>query len=400
MSNEISADEIIINPLCRGSMEKYCFFIGTSWSDRPISPYFRALADALVKKGHQVVILVFGENRVAEDHRANPAIYNWPSRRPVKVQDAFFLRNLVKIYKTDCTIANFDAKNIMMSMSWLSGVPCRVSWHHTLSKQIERDTQLPKSKLRFLRLRRRFIYLLATHIVTNSQATQTDVMNVYHIPSRKCKVHNPMLPDPLQHELDKEMVKMEANKVVCVGRFHPSKGQDVLIKAIALLKHLDFYVEFVGSGSTKDQCLHLAGELQVDHMCEFAGFVPHDQVLEKMASAQAVVVPSRREAFGLVNVESLAVGTPVIASRVDGIREIIRDEVDGFLVEADDPEALSEKLATLLLNPDLREEMSVNARQQFLTMFYQGNNINQHAEWYERIVKNAPPRSGVLGTLK
>ena len=103
--------------------------------------------------------------------------------------------------------------------------------------------------------------------------------------------------------------------------------------------------------------------------------------MKRMALATATVVPSRSEGFGLVNIESLAVGTPVVASSVGGIVEVIRDGIDGFLVPPDNPELLAERLHLLLSNSELRSTMSRNARERFLTTFEQSKVIKEQADW-------------------
>ena len=126
--------------------------------------------------------------------------------------------------------------------------------------------------------------------------------------------------------------------------------------------------------------------LRLEDACIFEGDIHHDEVLKRMALATATVVPSRSEGFGLVNIESLAVGTPVVASSVGGIVEVIRDGVDGFLVPPDNPEALAERLLLLLSNPDLRRTMSRNARERFLTTFEQSKVVKEQADWFETVV--------------
>jgi D-inositol-3-phosphate glycosyltransferase len=111
-----------------------------------------------------------------------------------------------------------------------------------------------------------------------------------------------------------------------------------------------------------------------------------------MAEASVTAVPSRDEAFGLVALESIAVGTPVVASRVGGLAEIVRDGIDGFLVPPDDPKALAEKLAVLLSNRELRDQIGRNARQRFLDTFEQSKVVQEQANWFERIVAEAVQR--------
>lgn len=102
-----------------------------------------------------------------------------------------------------------------------------------------------------------------------------------------------------------------------------------------------------------------------------------------MSSAVVTVVPSRDEAFGYVNIESLAVGTPVVASNVGGIPEIIRDGIDGYLVPAEDELTLAEKLKKILSNSRIQQNMSKNARLRFLDSFELTSAVRREAQWYE-----------------
>ncbi|MFO7323659.1 MAG: glycosyltransferase family 4 protein, partial [Chloroflexota bacterium] len=131
-----------------------------------------------------------------------------------------------------------------------------------------------------------------------------------------------------------------------------------------------------------------AQQLGVVDRCTFVGKVPHDEVLARMAASTVCVVPSRSEAFGLVNIEAMAVGTPVVTSRVGGIVEIVREGQDGFLVPPDDPQALANRLYLILSDPALRAQMGQNARQHFLDRFEQRANIVKQADWFEALVAN------------
>jgi glycosyltransferase involved in cell wall biosynthesis len=88
-------------------------------------------------------------------------------------------------------------------------------------------------------------------------------------------------------------------------------------------------------------------------------------------------------------IESLAVGTPVIGSNVGGIVEMIRDGVEGFLVEPDDPAALAEKLRLILLDKGLRDRMGRNARARFLEFFEQKRSLAEQVEWFERLMEGS-----------
>jgi D-inositol-3-phosphate glycosyltransferase len=130
----------------------------------------------------------------------------------------------------------------------------------------------------------------------------------------------------------------------------------------------------------------MAEELGVADRCTFVGDVAHDEVLRRMRNAYVTVVPSISESFGWVNIESMAVGTPVVASNVDGPAEILRDGEDGFLFPQGDPAALAEKLKLLLLDPALREAMGAKARVKFLARFELRGVVKAEADWLEQLV--------------
>ncbi|MCM8787202.1 MAG: glycosyltransferase family 4 protein [Candidatus Omnitrophica bacterium] len=370
-------------------MTSFCYFIATSYSDNPISLHFQALAKELARGGNRVVILVDHQKYHAQNYKNNPSIYTWPSWRPTKLSDAIFLYRLIRKYHPDCLIANFGSVNIMTTMGWLAKVPFRVAWYHTLSSQINLDTQDALWKIKLLRFRKQIIYRLASHIIPVSEAAKKDLCIVFKVLDKKCKIFYNSLIDPIE-ELNLSKVLKDPNKIICVARLFPSKGQDCLIRAIALLKsNFPFLkVEFIGEGPLKKETYtQLAKDLGLNDNCVFLGSLPHKVVLNKMASAILSVLLSLADNCPLVVIESLAVGTPVIACAVGGIPEIIRDGIDGFLFPPNSYQVLAEKIKILLLNPKLREQMSMNARQRFLDKFEQSKAIKEQADWLEAQVK-------------
>jgi glycosyltransferase involved in cell wall biosynthesis len=320
----------------------------------------------------------------------NPEFLSWPSSRPTRLADAVFLAKLVRRHRPDCLIANFAAVNWMIVIGWLFGVRCRIAFFHTLSSQLNKDTQTSQAfQIRMLRFRKRQVFKLATHMVANSKAAQQDAQNSYGFRQGKCNAQPLGLADPAKW-LPLALASEREDMVVCAGRLHPSKGQDVLIKALALNARSwgPNRVLFLGSGPRLDYLRQLAGEKGVADRCVFAGVVSHDEVLRHMSRAKAVVVPSRSEAFGYVNLEALAVGTPVIASKVGGISEIVRDGVDGYLVPPDDPETLAGTLVKLLGNPALRELLGRHGRQRFLECYELSKVVIGQTDWLESLSIN------------
>src|SRR5205807_10229309 len=95
----------------------------------------------------------------------------------------------------------------------------------------------------------------------------------------------------------------------------------------------------------------------------FLGAIPQERLGDYYALADVCVVPSRTESFGLVALEAQALGTPVVAAAVGGLREIVEDGVTGLLVEGRDPEDYAAAIALVLRDPELRSRMGEEARQ-------------------------------------
>ena len=358
----------------------YCFFISGSWGENANRDRLESLAQELVCLGHEVVILLDHNQTDLVNTLQNPHVYTWPSYRPTKLRDAFFLYKLIKQYRPDCMISQFGSVNIMLLVGWLCRVPLRLARYETKSSAIDIDAKLSRHYLRLLRLRKQLILHFANGILANSHSSRDDLIKIFHVRRDKIQVFFNYLKDPI--ERIEILFQYKPNSIVCAGRFSKNKGQDVLIKALALLPpSLDLKVEFVGSGDFMKDCRELADRLGVSNRCKFNGSVTHSQVYEKFAQAAVSVVPSLDEAFGYVCIESMAVGTPVLGSRVGGIPEIVRDKVDGFLFTAGDPNDLAQKIKLFFSAENDQKQMQANARKRFLTTFEQKNVLKDQVSW-------------------
>jgi glycosyltransferase involved in cell wall biosynthesis len=130
-------------------------------------------------------------------------------------------------------------------------------------------------------------------------------------------------------------------QLVAAGRLSPEKGFDVLLEAmqLAVAEGRDLRLDIIGSGPERDRLLELAEPLQ--DRVRMLPAVPRAELLRRIDEAHVLVAPSRREGLGMVALEALSRGRPVIASRVGGLVETVEHGVDGLLVAPDDPEALA-----------------------------------------------------------
>ena len=153
--------------------------------------------------------------------------------------------------------------------------------------------------------------------------------------------------------------------LLSVGRLDPIKELDLLLESVALLR-TPARLMLVGGNPDGDpeveRLRQRAADLGLGERVRFPGAVPQENLRHYYHAADAVVVSSRYESFGLVAVEALASGTPVVASAAGGLTSIVRDGENGLLVRWRDPRAFAGRLDELLGDDALRARLAANAR--------------------------------------
>jgi glycosyltransferase involved in cell wall biosynthesis len=153
-----------------------------------------------------------------------------------------------------------------------------------------------------------------------------------------------------------------ALRLLTVARLVPKelgKGVDTVIRALPelLSGFPDLRYSVIGDGSDRTRLEHLAQEMRVDHAVEFRGFVSETELEREYSNCAVYVMPSASEGFGLVFIEAMAHGKPVVAARVGGTPEVVQDRVSGLLIDFGDVPALTQSVKRLLEDADLRLRM-------------------------------------------
>ncbi len=157
----------------------------------------------------------------------------------------------------------------------------------------------------------------------------------------------------------------ERPTLLFVGRLEPRKGVEELLHAFVQLKsrRADLRLLVVGDGPERDRCQALLPS-RLHPAVTFFGRVPPDELPGIFASADVLVAPSRGgESFGIVLLEAMAAGLPVVATALPGYASLVRDGVHGRLVPPRDTRALAEAVDTLLANSVLRQAMGAQGRE-------------------------------------
>ncbi len=164
--------------------------------------------------------------------------------------------------------------------------------------------------------------------------------------------------------------------ILFVGRVEPLKGIETLIRAIAILKNhgdltdFPFYLAIIGGDpNATPQAMNaemarlqaLSRQLGLGNLVLFLGKRGQDSLPYYYSAAEVLVMPSHYESFGMVALEAMACGTPVVASQVGGLAFLVQDGQTGYVVPDNDPQALADRLAQLICQPELRQKLGQQA---------------------------------------
>lgn len=153
--------------------------------------------------------------------------------------------------------------------------------------------------------------------------------------------------------------------ILFVGRLAPQKGVDLLLRAFEVLLRRcpEGRLFIVGDGDLELYFQRVTHYLGFPHRVSFVNWQTGPALVELYQKAQFVVMPSYYEPFGIVALEAMACGRPIVASRVGGLEEIIQDGVQGYLTPSGDHLQLARRMADLMLHPERRRRMGQAGRE-------------------------------------
>lgn len=312
---------------------------------------FLELAEGFAAAGHKVVSVCRPGSVLAARLPPHQSTVLLACRSDYDIASLLALRRLFEQHAIDAVLVNAGRDCMLAGLAaWRRGVPVvRV-------KAME-------STHRNLRNRLLYRHLLAG-VVSVSQAVQEGLRDL-HLPAHKLAViHNGVevqLPALSRAQARRELEIPEAAFVVAyAGRFESEKGVDLLPEVIANLveRHVPVLLLAAGDGALLPSVQAQCTRRELARHIRFLGFV--DEPLRMLRAADAVVMPSRTEAFPVAALEALWAGVPLVASAAGGLREIITSEIDGLLLPVGDAAALADGLARLYENPELGQHLVQN----------------------------------------
>ena len=220
-----------------------------------------------------------------------------------------------------------------------------------------------------------------------------------------------VIPNPTYPVAPAERWRLERcdpKQVLFIGRFDRHKGGDLIVDAFAKVlravpdARLCFVGPDVGLASDDGRRWDVAGYIddrlpgaRESGRVNVMGKVPNSKLDELRREAIVTVACSRYEVFGIASAEAMAMGCPIVAARVGGIREIIRDGIDGLLHNTGDTDDLAAKIVTVLTDPARAAELGRQAAARCEQHFYPAAVAAQTIAFYRQVVRTATTnRSG------
>ncbi|HAL48356.1 MAG TPA: glycosyltransferase family 1 protein [Dehalococcoidia bacterium] len=290
--------------------------------------------------------------------------------------------------------------DLVHSHYWLSGrvgmtlsqkwdVP-HVTTFHTLAKTKLRARVGEREPMRRVNVES-LVMQNVDAIVVSTEEEKQDVVRLYDAVPRKVSVVpagvDLDLFEPIEKPIAREALGIREKRVILyVGRIERLKGIEILLRSAALVEDIaDTRVLIVGghpeNDTEQDRLRALTAELGLQDVVTFTGAVEQAELPNYYNAADAFVLPSHSESFGLAALEAMACGTPVVASRVGGLKTFIDSGETGYLVPWRCPEPFAQRLEILLANPELKNAMGTAARAKALKMGW-GHTADRMLECY------------------
>lgn len=182
-------------------------------------------------------------------------------------------------------------------------------------------------------------------------------------------------------------------RLLFVGRLNAFKNIETLLEALARLKEMNvgkFELQLVGEGERRLALERLVIEKGLTKHVHFMGWVDRNGLVERYRQADLFVTATTWEGMPNTVLEGMACGLPVVATRASGLEELVREGVNGYLVNINDPGSLAERLALLINDPYERQRMGKESRKIAEREFAWENIAEQYLQIYRRILNHPP----------
>lgn len=292
---------------------------------------------------------------------------------------AYLRRERIDLVHTHCSIPGFLGR----VAARMAGVPIVI---HTVHGYHFHDRSSPLARSFYVGLER-LAGLGTDLLLSQNRVGMQDTMRHQIVPEHRLRFIGNGIDVALFHPCRRDPAGDRPPTITCVARMEAVKNHLQLLEAAQLLheRGLDFRVRLVGDGPLREPYEAFCDRAGIRSKIEFVGYC--DDVPAVLADTDIAVLTSVKEGIPRAVIEPMAMGLPVVATRVSGTREVVRDGETGILVELGDATALANALQRLLADAALREKLGARGRQIAEADFDEQRVIERLAEMYGELLR-------------
>jgi glycogen synthase len=343
-----------------------------SWEMPPlviggIAAHVDGLSRALARAGHEVVVLTLHHPDAPDDSMVEGVrVVRAHTDLPALPDSDFLARTISANHKVAQLIARLDGwrPDVVHAHDWLAawaGDDLHALWRVPLVATVHATERgrhggsVPAGAPAAINSVEWWLTFQAATVITCSRYMRDEVMGAFQLPPDKVKV----VPNGVDAGVWRSTGPTRRSEgpplVVSWGRIQYEKGFQTLVAALASLRyrHPDLRVVIAGRGAFLGELEAIAQGLGVDHMVAFPGFVPDDELRRLLHTCACAVTPSLYEPFGIVALEALAAGAPLVAAATGGLVEVLEGTGAALLYPPGDANALASALDRMLDEPSL-----------------------------------------------
>ena len=370
-----------------------------------ISRVVHDLSHRLIKDGHEVTVVTYKEGDVEDfENDGGVKVYrvNNYMINPNNFIDWIMQLNFNLVAKATEIINKEGPFDVIHAHDWLVTyaaktlkdsykIPIIATIHATESG---RNSGIHDEVQRYINDTEWLLTYEATEVIVNSNYMKNELQRLFGLPYEKINVVpngvNLNLYNGVEKDYDfRRQYAADNEKIILyVGRLVYEKGIQNLIAAMPkiLNGYHDSKLVIAGRGGMIDELRDEVRRLGIENKVYFTGYLSLDKVTKMYKCADVAVFPSTYEPFGVVALEGMLSGTPVVVSDVGGLNEIVDHRVNGMKSYAGNPNSIADSILELLFNPGLCEEVAKNAKAKVKTQ-YNWNKIAQDTHFiYQKAI--------------
>jgi glycosyltransferase involved in cell wall biosynthesis len=296
----------------------------------------------------------------------------------------------VQIHAPACWSPSFTAKRILFNLwvaprlrrgryDWVVGFdldgfhyarkkdsPYIASIKGVIADELTNERGAVRAALRLQAALEKLAVQRADVVVATSRYSRERIVQAYAVPASRIVIVPELIDLQAWAKTDPPSLEAQADPpaILTVAHMYPRKNLGVLLNAYALLRDasVPFQAWIVGEGPCRRAWERLRDALDLRDRVTFLGTIPRRDLVDRYRRAAIFCLPSRQEGFGIVFLEAMACGKPIVAARAAAVPETVADGETGLLVDPEDPTALAHAIGGLLCDPGLRRAMGETGR--------------------------------------